>query len=417
MKVRFIANLAFLLFANLLVKPFYIFGIEVQVQNIVGTEAYGQYLSLLNLSIIFSTILDFGVNNYHNQHISQYPKQLNSRFLPTLSLKLGLSWLYAFLVFVAALILSYNSYQLKMLSVILLNQIMLSIVIYNRSTLSALQYFRLDGLASILDKLLMIFIIGGALYFEVNNFGIINFVAGQALAYALALGLTSIFVLYKNKYLEKPTFQFKWAQYKKILKESMPFALLAVLMSLYTRTDGIMLERMLNDEGYQAGVYAAGFRILDGVNQFALLIGYWLLSMFSKLFKEKKRQEIFLLSTSLSAIILVGSVVLASFCWYYKIPIMQYLYTEATLEYSLVFGWLMWALPSMALLYVVGTLLTAAGKLRLLNTIALCGVVLNLLLNFMLIPKMGAWGAAVATVATQTLVIIIKSVFAWRLVR
>ncbi len=417
MNLKFIGKLSVLLFANLLVKPLYIFGVEVEVQNIVGAEAYGQYLSLLNLTIIFSTILDFGVNNFHNQKISQYPKQLNQRFLPTLSLKLGLSWIYAIAVFICALMLGYSSFQLKLLAIILLNQIFLSIIIYNRSTLSALQFFKLDSIASILDKLLMIFIIGGAVWYGNKEFSIINFAWGQTLAYAIALAITSFFVLFRNQYIKKLKLNFKWEQYKKILKSSMPFALLAVLMGLYTRIDGIMLERMLNDNGYQAGVYAAGFRILDGVNQFALLIGYWLLSYFSKLYKEKRILEIKDLTSKLSVLIILGACSIAGFCWIYKVDIMQYLYTEATVEYSLVFGWLMWALPSMALLYVVGTLLTAVGELRLLNSIALVGVVLNLLLNFILIPRLGAWGAAIATVITQSLVIVVKSFYVWKFLK
>ncbi|MEZ4982583.1 MAG: hypothetical protein R2769_13570 [Saprospiraceae bacterium] len=55
-------------------------------------------------------------------------------------------------------------------------------------------------------------------------------------------------------------------------KKSLPFALVILLMSLYTRMDVIMIENMLEDGKYQAGVYGAGYRLLDASN----MIGYLL---------------------------------------------------------------------------------------------------------------------------------------------
>ena len=58
MRKTFVTNLLLLLFLNLLVKPFYIFGIDRTVQNVVGTEVYGLYAAMFSLSIIFNIILN-----------------------------------------------------------------------------------------------------------------------------------------------------------------------------------------------------------------------------------------------------------------------------------------------------------------------------------------------------------------------
>ena len=58
---------------NLLVKPVAIFGIDATVQNRVGAEAYGIYFSLLNFSILFNILLDFGINNFTTKNIAQAP--------------------------------------------------------------------------------------------------------------------------------------------------------------------------------------------------------------------------------------------------------------------------------------------------------------------------------------------------------
>ena len=50
---KFYSSLLLLIVLNAIIKPFWIFGIDRQVQNITGTAEYGTYFSLLNLSIVF----------------------------------------------------------------------------------------------------------------------------------------------------------------------------------------------------------------------------------------------------------------------------------------------------------------------------------------------------------------------------
>ncbi|MBL0043910.1 MAG: oligosaccharide flippase family protein [Flavobacteriales bacterium] len=71
MRRVFVTNLALVLVLNLLVKPFYILGIDAQVQVRVGTEAYGSYAALLSLSFLLNILLDFGITNWNTRHIAQ----------------------------------------------------------------------------------------------------------------------------------------------------------------------------------------------------------------------------------------------------------------------------------------------------------------------------------------------------------
>ena len=65
-----------------------------------------------------------------------------------------------------------------------------------------------------------------------------------------------------------------------ILRKSFPYALLILLMGFYYRTDGIMLERMLENGAYEAGVYAQAFRFFEAGNMLAYLFGVLLFPMF-----------------------------------------------------------------------------------------------------------------------------------------
>ena len=54
MQRKFLTNLLFLIFVNVLIKPFYIFGIDRTVQVTVGTADYGLYAVLYNFSILYT---------------------------------------------------------------------------------------------------------------------------------------------------------------------------------------------------------------------------------------------------------------------------------------------------------------------------------------------------------------------------
>lgn len=73
-----------------------------------------------------------------------------------------------------------------------------------------------------------------------------------------------------------------------------------------------------------------------------------------------------------------------------------------------VFALLILGFIPISISYIFGTLLTAKGKLKQLNYIALIAVIINLSMNFMLIPVIEARGAAISCLVTQTIVCILQ---------
>ena len=56
---------------------------------------------------------------------------------------------------------------------------------------------------------------------------------------------------------------------------------------------------------------------------------------------------------------------------------------------------------AISMTYIFGTLLTANGNFKQLNTMAIFGIAVNVILNFILIPRFYAYGSAVASLITQ----------------
>ncbi len=400
MKEKFFTNLLFLLFVNLLVKPFYIFGIDRTVQVTVGDEVYGLYFALYNVSVLFYILLDLGMTNYNNRTIAQDTSLLRDYVPNFLLVKCVLSIVYLSLLFILAKAWQYEQLELRLLLPLALNQVLISLVFYFRSNISALHYFKIDGLLSVLDRVLVIVVCGILLWGGVVSvFRIEYFIYAQTFAYGVA-ALVSFAVV--AKYAAFRNFEVKWTTMKRIIRESLPFALLVLLMTIYNRVDSIMLERMLPEGAIHAGIYAKAYRLLDAVNVFGLLFGGLLMPIFARMLKEGQAVEG--LSRLSLGLITAMSMTVGVCCYFFRVELMDFIYGDTTVYTATVFGWLMCSFMFIACVYIYGTLMIAGAKLRPLNIIALSGLILNIILNIILIPKYQAIGATAATLTTQFLV-------------
>ena len=398
-------NLGLLIFINLLVKPFWIFGIDRTVQNVVGTEAYGLYFSLFNFSLILNILLDVGITNFNNRNISQNDYLVTKHFSNVVVLKFLLGLVYFFVSFLLAFIIGYDKIQIKLLLFLLFNQFLLSFILYMRSNLSALQYFTTDSIISVLDRLLMIIIVSVLLWGNVTNtpFKIEWFVYSQTIAY-MTTAIIIFFVL--NSKIDKVSLNFDFVFFLAFLKKTYPYALLILLMTFYYRIDSVMIERLLQDGKEQAGIYAQSFRVLDAISMFAFLFSTLLLPMFSRMIKFKEN-IMSLLSLSFDLLI-VPAIIFSITSHFFANEIISLLYKSSLEESGMIFSVLMFSFVFISITYIYGTLLTANGSIKELNLIAGGGVVLNFVLNLILIKYYKAYGAAIASLITQAITALLQ---------
>jgi O-antigen/teichoic acid export membrane protein len=381
-----------------LVKPFWIFGVERSVQNIVGAEEFGFYFSLFNFSMLLNIILDFGITNYNNRNIAQNHNILSKHLSNIVSLRLILAIIYAVLSLSIAIMIGYDIRQMKVLGILIFNQFLLSFILYLRSNISGLQLFKTDSIISVLDRLLMIIICGILIWGNVTStpFRIEWFVWSQTVSY-LITALIALIVVIKRTNFFKLNFDFKF--FRVFLKQSYPYALLALLMSFYNRIDSVMLERLLVDGKEQTGIYAQAYRILEAVSMFAYLFSVLLLPMFAKMLK--KRENIEGLSKLSYSMIIVPAIIVVVFCIFYSYNIMELMYDDHFEQSARVLQVIIIGFLGICTTYIFGTLLTSNGSLKYLNIMAACGMALNIILNFILIPRFQVMGAAVSSMITQ----------------
>lgn len=398
MKKEFLLNIIILISINLLIKPLYIFGIDAEVQNLSSPQNWEIYISFLNLCYIFQIINDVGIHSFNLQFISKN-RELTSYYVAhILGLKGVLVLFYFIGLSLSFYILSYPWELFYFFLFIGVNQVINSALLYLRSNVSGNGLYLWDSVLSVLDKVLMILLMGYLLYYSGPSyeFKILHFVFAQG-ASLLITAFVAFIIL--SPLLKSISIRFSIDFIKKLIPQTLPFAIIFLLMTAYSRIDMIMLERMSTDNGHQIDAYSACYRLMDATNMFAYLFASLLLPMVAHLIHQ--REDIKPLVSIGLRTILVFSLVISFAMIFYRGPILSLLYDRADILFSEVLIYLMCSFICIAVAYVFGSSVVATGNVRSLNILFAFCLFLNILLNYILIPRNGAVGAAIATLITQ----------------
>jgi PST family polysaccharide transporter len=180
-----------------------------------------------------------------------------------------------------------------------------------------------------------------------------------------------------------------------LLKDSWPLILSGLAAIFYLRVDQVMLGQMLNDR--TVGIYSAAVRI----SEVWYFIPYAVsASVFPYLVGEKshdeenyrrKFQELYDFMVALALMISIPVAIFSK-------PLIQLLYGDDFSSAASVLTVHVWALAFVFLSASSGKWFIIQGLQKYVFYRAFCGAIVNVLLNLLLIPVMGANGAAIATV-------------------
>lgn len=189
-----------------------------------------------------------------------------------------------------------------------------------------------------------------------------------------------------------------YARAKFLLKDSWPLVFSGITIMIYTRIDQVMLGQMLGDE--VVGVYSAALRISEVWYFIPTTIAA---SVFPSILQAKKQseesylmrlQKLYDLMVLISIGIAVPMTILAK-------PLVILLYGDEYAVGGTVLMIHIWGSLFMFLGVASGKWFLAEGRQLLTLQRHAVGALVNVIFNFMLIPRFGAVGAASATVAAM----------------
>ncbi len=406
MSKEFVLNLLLLFAVNLLIKPLYAFGVDMQVQNAAGNAAYGLYFALWSFSCLFQMLGDMGIQQYQNREVAANGGFFYAQTGALLRLKLLLT---AFMWSAALLVAWWSGYggaELYCLCLLLVNQTLISLTLFFRASVSGLGWYRLDSLLSALDKFLLL-LFGFLLLRIESQPSIVQFIYVQMLAFGLAALVSgSVVAFFWLRGRSKNAENIAPMRTVALLRAGLPYAVAVVLMMIYGRLDGVLMERYIGGDlgRSMSGDYAFAFRFWDMGNMAGVLVSGLLLPMYARLLEELEGlRRLLLLASSLLLFLTFG---LALGVGIFAEDILAWARPNQgqTEGIALAFRLLMWSLVAGALVHVWGTWLTAKGELWRVNRLFVGAIVLNIGLNLFFLPTWGAAGAALSALCTQVLV-------------
>jgi len=374
--------------------------VTIYVVRYLGPKDFGLLSYVISFFWLFGAIAILGLENIAIRELVKHPEKRDELVGTVFFLRL-LSGLTAIILTSLVLLIVqedfFTSILILLASVSFLFQAFQSIEYYFRASVkakyNAYAMFLSIVLASTL-KVILILLEAPILYFVI---------AFTTEYFLLAIGFVGV---YKLNHLKIFTWKYSKELSIALLKDSWPLILTGLVVTIYVKIDQIMIKHMMHEEA--VGLYAAAVRICEAWYFIPVALCN---SLFPAIINAKKVNEKLYNNRlqKLYDILVWLSIAIAILVTIFSSSIINILFGGEYSASSQVLTIYIWAGVAVFLgvassQYLINENLTKLSFIR-----AFIGMILNIILNLILIPKFGIVGSAVATLVSYTAVTFLLS--------
>ncbi len=387
--------------------------IIVQILGFIGliclmrflpVEEYGKYTYIIEFISIFAFFSDGGFTQHIIKESSQNPGSVEKIYAKAQSAQLLISGLMFALI--AGISYPTNSKQdfyylfIFGLSVVISAYFAPILAILIASGRKDLIFFKdvVLSVSRLLFILLGIYLKAPFAYFI--YLGFIN---------CIVLFLLFLYTRYQENYKYISNYELNIPASLAFIRYGFLFTVLMAANIIYNKIDIIMLEKMIGST--EVGYYSGATRF---IYPFMFISGAFMTAVFPKLAKHSEERDKFRSVQNIALYYLGGIGIVLSSSLYLSSDLIFQLFFENKYNNSIpVFKVLVWYL---AIVFIYGSIsnsLVAKNKVAFLVYLNLVMIVLNVAMNYFLIPVYEAEGAASATIICEIL-ILISAVIYWK---
>ncbi|MDD4761689.1 MAG: flippase [Candidatus Pacebacteria bacterium] len=367
----------------------------VYAARILGAGSWGSFSYALSLAAFLSIFSDLGINAFTTRELSRKETKNSS----LLSAGFFVKFIFTFLLILFAFIFSSYLSPLEEARGLIFIAVLIfafdSVRDFGSSLTRAAEKMEIESLINILTNL-MIAILGFIfLYFFKNSF---------SLAWGYALGSLSgsilmIFAVRKTflSFLGKINF----SDIKKVLSLSLPFSVMSVMGAVMINTDIVIISWMLGAES--TGLFAAAEKPIQLLYLLPSVFAASLFPMMSRISENKNGEFKKVFEKSVSTILALAlPISLGGFILSKEIIFLLYgpAYLASSLSFAILSLTIFIIFPSI----IIGNAVFALNEQKKLIAFSLFGMLGNIILDIVLIPKFGITGCAFATLLNQFII-------------
>lgn len=391
-------NMGWMTFPNLIVKPAWFLFITLVCIRYMGLAEYGVMTAALALMSICDGSLTLGSSPYTIRELARDPSRSSQFFSNLLVSRTFFSLVAIAIGLVIRWVLDTGALDVVLFAgsyVFFRN-----LLEYCRAIFRAHERFNVEAGSTMVEKALVIGAGSWALSVAPDAASaMLGMSAGMGVAFLGTFAWTT------RHMAAFRLGELSWTFFRKAMPHAVPLGLSSVFVLLYYRTDSIMLEAMEGD--LVTGQYGLAFRITEAMILLPFIVSTVLLPRLSSLHDGDKSSFGRLFARGILGMA-AASGAAAVTVWIlapWAIP-----FLDPSPEAVPAIGLLRILLISFVLNAInqIGiTHLTATHQQNRLAIVLAAAAVVNIGLNFVLIPSMSATGAAWATVATQGLILLL----------
>jgi len=393
------------LFAEKILRILISFVVTVLVVRYLGPEQFGLLSYAISFYGLFSAISILGLESISIRELVNYPerrdKVLGSVFLLRLAGGIVTICLIALTLFISGESTDI-SFLILIISTSAIFQSFGVVDYYFRAEVKAkysVYVMSISVLISSSLKILLIILKTPLIYFA-SVFSVEFFIA--------AVGFTAV---YKHNNLKLFNWRFRKKMAQSLLKDSWPLILSGLVVSVYMKIDQVMIKNMLDSK--ELGYYAAAARLSEAWYFIPIALTN---SLFPAIVNAKKASEKFYFNRmqKLYDILAWMAIAIALPVSLFSGDIINLIFGNQFQSAAPVLTIYIWAGVAVFLGVASSQYLITENFTKLSFVRTLIGMVINVVLNFVLIPNYGIVGAAVATlvsysIATFSLIFISKT--------
>lgn len=365
----------------------------------LGEKDFGIYSTVAAFVGLFIIIPELGVGTIVIRDIAQDRSKVDIYLGGSLLLRFFLSALTIGVIIFTAYLLGYSKDI-----IILIVLAGLAVVVNSLGTVGNDIFFGFERMKLVsLFNFLVVFlpiVLGFAVL--LYGYGLLGIFATRVIA-AMCVAFFIWWITLKNFSLPRHFLDLNFIKY--LFKEGLPIGLASLFFMIYDKVDRVMLSKMMNFEA--VGWYSAAAILIQPIVSI-VWVPYvnTIFPVMSRFHKGNignfnwlcRKTVIFILAVTLP--VAIGGTILSD-------KIIFFLYKKAYGNSIGVFQILIWSIIFMVFSAFLCRVLMVLGRQKLYLAISFLGVVINIGLNFLLIPKYGYIGAGIATVVTQILLMLV----------
>jgi O-antigen/teichoic acid export membrane protein len=368
------------------------FSVSIWLANYLGVENFGFLNYALSFALIFSSLLTLGLDKYLPKEIVLNPQKEDEVLGSSLHLRLIGSVFMLIVTGLASYFFQNEKNPNFMLLVIIIS------IGYTFRVFDILKYWFESHMISIyslaaqssalvisnLAKILFIFMDLDVVYFAI------------AIAMEYIVQASMLIYFYKKFRKTEHFFNFSLKKSINILKITWPLIFASFLTDIYSKVDIIMLGKLSSNEN--VGLYTVATKICTSWLFIPTTIAIAYYPALLDILKRNRTEEFKKVSTHLMNLIISLSLFISIVFTVFSREVISLLFSAEYIDSAGILSIYIWGTIFISISSITNRIFVAKDLTNFILNRAIIGFIVNIGLNFILIPTYGGMGAALSTV-------------------